>query len=580
MHQKPLPLKVDPGPGQQLIRAQLPDYLQQFVANNDYRRYTPRDQAVWRYVLGELNTQLRDIAHPVYFAGLEKSGINCETIPSVDEMNACLQQFGWRVIHVDGFIPPQAFMELQSLKILAVAQDIRSVDQINYTAAPDIIHEAAGHAPIIADAAYAEYLQNFGAVGMYAMYNQWDLDMYEAVREVSLVKACETDGKTIQAAEERLGLLLRNPGEISELAMLSRLHWWTIEYGLVNTSGIKENNKIFGAGLLSSITESLSCMDHRVKKKPLTVAAVRAGYDITQVQPQLFVTRGCDHLNQVLEEFAATMCYRQGGAESIRIAIESKVVTTLVYSSGLQVSGLMSKLVCNTLGQAVFISTIGSTQLSLNNVEMPDSGIEQLPSGWASPVGRLCNLMKPLELASDDDLLRLGIVTGEAVCLAFLSGILVKGNLVSVLRRAGKIVIFRLRGASIRDEQGKALVEATSGYYDMAVGESIVSVFSGSADKSKFNVYPPGSTRKAPLPGHSKADLAEFDIYQRVRQWRQKIDPIDEGLVSLVNEAIEKFPLAWLLHVELLELCQQDPVLVALLEKHRLASVASRSDPN
>jgi phenylalanine-4-hydroxylase len=35
-------------------------------------------------------------------------------------------------------------------------------EHIEYTPAPDIIHEGAGHAPIIANPEYAEYLRRFG----------------------------------------------------------------------------------------------------------------------------------------------------------------------------------------------------------------------------------------------------------------------------------------------------------------------------------------------------------------------------------------------------------------------------------
>ena len=34
-------------------------------------------------------------------------------------------------------------------------------------------------------------------------------------------------------------------GESSEMARLSRLHWWTVEYGLI---GNLQNPKIYGAG--------------------------------------------------------------------------------------------------------------------------------------------------------------------------------------------------------------------------------------------------------------------------------------------------------------------------------------------
>ena len=77
-------------------------------------------------------------------------------------MNRMLKDIGWAAVAVDGFIPPNAFMEFQAYNILVIASDIRQLEHIEYTPAPDIIHEGAGHAPIIANPEYAEYLRRFG----------------------------------------------------------------------------------------------------------------------------------------------------------------------------------------------------------------------------------------------------------------------------------------------------------------------------------------------------------------------------------------------------------------------------------
>ena len=42
----------------------------------------------------------------------------------------------------------------------------------------------------------------------------------------------------------------KNIGELSEMAKIRNLHWWSVEYGLI---GDIDNPKIYGAGLLSSI---------------------------------------------------------------------------------------------------------------------------------------------------------------------------------------------------------------------------------------------------------------------------------------------------------------------------------------
>jgi phenylalanine-4-hydroxylase len=82
-------------------------------------------------------------------------------------------------------------MEFQAYNVLVIASDIRQLEHIEYTA-PDIIHEGAGHAPIIANPEYAEYLRRFGEIGCKAISSDTDYQMYEAIRLLSIVKKQKT----------------------------------------------------------------------------------------------------------------------------------------------------------------------------------------------------------------------------------------------------------------------------------------------------------------------------------------------------------------------------------------------------
>ncbi|MDP6909737.1 MAG: phenylalanine 4-monooxygenase, partial [Flavobacteriales bacterium] len=135
----------------------LPEHLRHYVVDQNYDRYTTIDHALWRYVMRLNYNFLNRTAHPSYMNGLKQTGIDIERIPDIREMNEVLGKIGWGAVCVDGFIPPSAFMEFQAHNVLVIAADIRQLKHIEYTPAPDIIHEAAGHAPIIADPEYAEY---------------------------------------------------------------------------------------------------------------------------------------------------------------------------------------------------------------------------------------------------------------------------------------------------------------------------------------------------------------------------------------------------------------------------------------
>jgi phenylalanine-4-hydroxylase len=100
-------------------------------------------------------------------------------------------------------------------------------------------------------------------------------------------------------------------GELSEMAQIRNLHWWTVEYGLIGTL---DNPKIYGAGLLSSIGESAWCMTDEVQKLPYSIDAAH-NFDITK--PTSTVTPNFAYLNLVLEEFANKMALRTGGLSGI-----------------------------------------------------------------------------------------------------------------------------------------------------------------------------------------------------------------------------------------------------------------------
>jgi phenylalanine-4-hydroxylase len=553
----------------------VPRHLQQFVGEQNYaEHYSARDQAVWRYTMRQLTSQLQSSAHPVYFEGLAQTGISVERIPSIEEMNVCLAELGWRAVVVDGFIPPQAFMELQQNRILAIALDMRSIDHILYTPAPDMIHESAGHAPIIADQEYSDYLQRFGEVGVKAMYNRHDLELYEAIRQLSIVKECPASSvAAIAAAEAELKRCVAQDSPPSEMALLGRLHWWTVEYGLVGTV---EDHRIYGAGLLSSLGESHNCMQPEVKKLPLTVASILTPYDITCQQPQLFVTKSCRHLTQILDEFAETMCFVRGGPAAVQTAIDSEVVTSCEYSSGLQVSGQFDRLLCNALGREIYIGTSGPTQLACADKQLEGHGTEVHGQGFGSPVGRLCNLMMPLEDASEYELQAMGIHRGQPVELDFVSGVRVVGTLDSINKHQHKNILMSFSDCRVSGPAGEILFQPDWGQYDMAVGEHIVSVYPGSADRGEYDVYPPASKAETRVQAPSTQQLAEFDLYQKVRDLRENGGVSERELTAIYDLAHEQAPSAWLLLLELLELAPSEgPLAQELLACLRKQSQVS-----
>ncbi|MFV8816515.1 aromatic amino acid hydroxylase [Haliea sp. E17] len=540
---------------QREIIASLPVHLRPFVTVQQPEHYSPRDHALWRFIMRHLTRQLDQSAHPVYREGLARTGISLDQIPSIDAMNAQLEPLGWRALVVDGFIPPAVFMEFQSLKILVIALDMRSVEHIFHTPAPDIVHESAGHAPFIVDIDYAEFLQRFGEIGAKAIPSREDMALYEAIRHLSIVKECgDSTEADIAAAEARLRQASAASCEVSEASLLSRLHWWTVEYGLV---GSLEDYKIFGAGLLSSLGESRHCLDdQRVKKLPLTVNAVSQPYDITAEQPQLYVTRSCRHLSQVLEEFARTMAYQRGGAAALQKAVQAGTVCTALYDSGVQVSGVMQEVLCDAVGNAVYLRTAGPTQLAYRDCEVFGHGVERHARGFGSPIGQLKDFSRCLSLYTIDELKAHDIAIDRPVTLEYLSGITVRGVLRQVFRQEHRNLILEFDDCTVTDLDGNALFRPEWGAYDLVVGSRVTSVYGGVADKGRWQLFalPPASkTVRKP------ADSALMGAYQRVASLRVSVAPPDRQTLEYLHENLHRYPREWLLRVEMLAVA--DPSL-------------------
>lgn len=318
----------------------IPLHLHKYIVEQNYDRYTWEDQEVWRFIMHQLKSYLSVHAHSSYVDGLTKTGISTEEIPRIADMDTKLKGFGWRAVPVSGFIPPAAFMEFQSLSILPIASDMRTVEHILYTPAPDIVHEAAGHAPILIDPDFSRYLKSYAEVASKSLLSSEDLALYEAIRNLSDAKeAPGTTEEEIQKHSDHLDAVVKSMSFVSEAQLLGRMNWWTAEYGLI---GSLESPKIFGAGLLSSIGESRNALT-KPQKLPLTIDCLNYSYDITEQQPQLFVTPDFENLITVLDEMSKTLAYKLGGTQALSKALQAKTVCTVILEGGLSYSGILEK---------------------------------------------------------------------------------------------------------------------------------------------------------------------------------------------------------------------------------------------
>ncbi len=548
----------------------LPPHLKQFIKPQDYEDYSSINQAVWRYVMRKNVSYLSKVAHESYINGLDNTGISIDTIPSMYGMNRILKNIGWAAVAVDGFIPPNAFMEFQAYKVLVIASDIRQLENMEYTPAPDIIHEAAGHAPIIANPDYAEYLRRFGEIGAKAILSSHDNDMYEAVRSLSILKeASSSSSEAIGKAEELVNTLQNKKVPLSEMAKIRNLHWWTVEYGLIGTL---ESPKIYGAGLLSSIGESKWCMTDEVEKRLYSIDAAEMEFDITKPQPQLFVTPDFAYLMEVLEEFSNTMALRKGGFRGLQKLMDSKKIGSIELNTGLQISGIFTEMITDEDNNVVFFRTKGPTALANREKELIGHGTKANPNGFSSPIGKLKGISLAIEDMGPRDLKAYNFYDGKRIAFEYESGITVEGlNVTGIRNIYGKLILIEFEDCTVTYKD-KVLFSPNQGTFRLAVGSSIVSAFAGSADfRSYDNLYHISSTETIKTEKNNSTIELE-QLYSQVKQLRStestnstNLDVVKNIFLTLQDNHSED----WLLPLELFELSattNDEPLKVSILD--------------
>lgn len=536
--------------------SQLPSHLQKYIVEQDYDKYTALNHAVWRYVLRQLKSYLAKNAHTCYLQGLEKTGIEIEQIPRIENISANLEKFGWSALPVSGFIPPAAFMELQSLGVLPIASDMRSIDHLLYTPAPDIVHEAAGHAPFIADSEYSEYLKQYAQVAKKAIISKEDLELYKAIRELSDIKENpDSSQQEIKTAEDHLNKVSKSMSFVSEASELSRMNWWTAEYGLV---GNLHSPKIFGAGLLSSVGESKLCLSDKVKKIPLTLDCIKQSYDITEPQPQLFVAKDFKHLSQVLGELAQTMSYNIGGIKALECARKAESVNTVEFENKLQISGVLKEYYLDDNQQIAYLQFVGPTQLCYNNKEIKGHGNKYHNQGYGTPVGEILNF----------DLGHLSqLKIGEATQLKYKSGVQVSGKLANILSLGESAVILSFENATAEYKNEKLFLPEW-GTYDIILANKVTSVFGGSADREQFGEAEDFVASRVTKPVYTSEQYKVFSYYQEIRDLRKLGAANEKKISELFMKFKDAAPNEWLLFVELVELSINLNINCQKIEEH------------
>lgn len=239
-------------------------YVARQPDENGVVEYSSEDNLVWRDLIAQQRPIVENRACEEYLRGLDILDFSSDRIPSLlDVTHKLTNATGWSVKAVPALITPDHFFKLLSERHFPAATFIRKREELNYLEEPDIFHEFFGHCPMLTDPAYANFMQRYGQLG-------------------------------VEAAPK-------------DKAMLMRIYWFTVEFGLIST---QRGLRIYGGGILSSIGETPYCLESEIPtRKPFDVMEVlRTPYRIDIKQLIYYVIPGYDALFDLLSMDLHILC--------------------------------------------------------------------------------------------------------------------------------------------------------------------------------------------------------------------------------------------------------------------------------
>ncbi|WP_374296627.1 phenylalanine 4-monooxygenase [Sphingomonas sp.] len=260
-------------------------------------RYTPEEHATWDTLFERQARMLPGRVTPEFIAGLDVLRLSRPGIPDFEELSERLNKAtGWSVVAVPGLVPDDVFFDHLANRRFVAGNFIRRPDQLDYLQEPDVFHDVFGHVPLLANPVFADYMQAYGQGGQRA-------------------------------------------GAMGAIQRLSRLYWYTVEFGLVRSG---DDLKLYGAGIVSSFTESAFALeDPSPNRLGFDLKRVmRTKYRIDDFQQNYFVIDSFeDLLDKTLNTDFAPLYAEMAGEPDIEIETilpEDTVITrgTQAYARG------------------------------------------------------------------------------------------------------------------------------------------------------------------------------------------------------------------------------------------------------
>lgn len=229
-----------------------------------YGNYTPEDFEVWQTLYDRQMKNLPGAASKAHLEGLKKVHFVPDEIPRFERTNEELSALtGWRLAVVPGIVPDFTFFELMTNRRFPATTWLRKMEELDYLEEPDMFHDVFAHVPLLTNQSFVDFLEELSIIGLGYVGNDYAIEI------------------------------------------LSRIYWFTVEFGLIQES---EGLRIYGAGILSSAGETRYCLSDEPPKYDFDVRTIAGTtYRKDVFQDRYFVIQSYEQLFNSIPEVKAVL---------------------------------------------------------------------------------------------------------------------------------------------------------------------------------------------------------------------------------------------------------------------------------
>lgn len=233
------------------------NYIAKFPDKNGLIDWSDTENKTWEKLIVRQTEVVQNRACDEFIAGLAELNLSIKSVPQLSDVNKAFKKTGWKMVPVTGTVQISEFFTMLKNREFPVANFIRIPEELDYLQQPDIFHELFGHGPLLLNQHYADFMQWYGSMAL-----------------------------TFTPKKRKI---------------LSRLFWYTIEFGLLKTA---KGLRILGGGILSSFEETIFCLESaKPKRHPFELVTVlKTDYDYQSIQPNYFILDNFEKLFELQKD--------------------------------------------------------------------------------------------------------------------------------------------------------------------------------------------------------------------------------------------------------------------------------------